>query len=787
MTKRTVWLIAAIMTWGMIGLHAQTTVGSWTSIPTFGTTYTEVVETPSRTFALAEGCLMSVSDTETNVYTSVNNLSDYDISLIRYNYNKGYLLIAYSNGNIDLLYDNDRIVNMPDIKDASLSASHEIVDVDFGGDNIAVATKFGIVVFNDERHEVVESGIYNQEVKNAFILGDRLMLYTGNKLYISPLAARHPQLESFDKVLNGASHAGMWDNIARISDDSFIRIASTPANTIYMYTISPENTLSAKLLAQEVTGKTFSHYSDGVAVVDAASQYLVDAEGNVRKVTIADAVKGTASFSGGKPESVWITGTKGLAHFDLSANTPTVLMDWYKPMVSTVVWPRDLVWSADGQKLYISFVGRTIHGQEDLTSTQKTCILDRDGNIYDRSFGKKNTVRRLAVDPIDNQVFYQAAAYNGFDVFNAEGLVRSFVKANFPAPISGNAMPAGINIDFDKNSNLWAILYANAGEHFLIMLPRKGANLYEWDNISSADWKVHPVTLTNNSVFWDSKILFHSTKPFILITTSDTGGGYTLINHNNSFEDFSDDVYYVREGLPDQTGAVETSRVYCAVEDKNGAFWIGTAFGVLVMDDPAAAMSPNYALKRPLVARNDGTNYGDYLLSTDQINSIAVDHTNRKWIGTAESGLYLVSADGSEILEHFTTENSPLPTNTVYAVSVDPLSSAVYVGTDNGLYVYNGTSSPAADSYSEVNVYPNPVRPDYTGWITITGLMDNSLVKIADAAGNVVHSGRSEGGSMVWDGCNAAGERVRSGVYFILASQNQDGNSGVVAKITVIN
>ncbi len=788
MTKRTVWLIAAIMTWGMIGLHAQTTVGSWTSIPTFGTTYTEVVETPSRTFALAEGCLMSVSDTETNVYTSVNNLSDYDISLIRYNYNKGYLLIAYSNGNIDLLYDNDRVVNMPDIKDASLSASHEIVDVDFGGDNIAVATKFGIVVFNDERHEVVESGIYNQEVKNAFILGDRLMLYTGNKLYISPLAARHPQLESFDKVLNGTSHAGMWDNIARISDDSFIRMASNPANTIFMYTISPENTLSAKLMAQEVTGKTFSHYSDGVAVVDAASQHLVDAEGNVRKVTIADAVKGTASFSGGKPESVWITGTKGLAHFDLSANTPTVLMDWYKPMVSTVVLPRDLVWSADGQKLYISQVGLTWIGTNNTQQKMSVCVLDRDGVIQDRSFQNRTAVRKLAVDPLNPDVFYYGHGYNGFDVYDSNGLVRNFVKTNFPAPFATGAMPTAVDFAFDKENNLWVVLYGNPQENFLMVLPRKNNSEYDWANVSAADWKVHPAKFNPLQTHWDSSMKFHSSKPYALVTNATYYGGYMVINHNNTLMNFDDDTYTVHTDITDQTGSKhEQGSIYCAAEDKNGAFWIGTAFGVLVMDDPAAAMSPNYALKRPLVARNDGTNYGDYLLSTDQINSIAVDHTNRKWIGTAESGLYLVSADGSEILEHFTTENSPLPTNTVYVVSVDPLSSAVYVGTDNGLYVYNGTSSPAADSYSEVNVYPNPVRPDYTGWITITGLMDNSLVKIADAAGNVVHSGRSEGGSMVWDGCNAAGERVRSGVYFILASQNQDGNSGVVAKITVIN
>ena len=103
--------------------------------------------------------------------------------------------------------------------------------------------------------------------------------------------------------------------------------------------------------------------------------------------------------------------------------------------------------------------------------------------------------------------------------------------------------------------------------------------------------------------------------------------------------------------------------------------------------------------------------------------------------------------------------------------------------------MYSSTSAPAADDYSQVYAYPNPVRPDYTGWITITGLMDNSLVKIADAAGNVFHQGTSEGGMMVWDGCDSHGKRVKTGVYYVFASTGGDGveSNGAVTKILVVN
>ena len=788
MNKRILWLIAALMTLGTITVQGQTTTGSWTSIPTFGTTYTAVVETPSRTFALADGFLMAISDNETTFFDRQNKLSDYNIALIRYNYTKGYLLVAYTNGNIDLIYDDDRVVNMPDIKDAALSTSREITNVDFGGDYIAVATKFGVVLFDDERHEVFDSGIYNVEVSNALIMGDKLMIYANNKLYISPVDKRHPQLSSYDPVMNGTAQAGMWDAIARISDNSFIRIASNPANTVYMYTISPENTMSSALLATNIKGKGFSYLSGKVAVTAADTQVIVDNQGNAERVSIPAAVKGTDSFSGGSASSVWTTGTKGISHHDLSATTPTVLMDWYKPMASPVMRPADLVWSADGEKLYISHVGRSAILPELIDIPMKVCVLDRDNRITNLSFQNRGSVRRLAVDPLDNDIFYYAHGYNGFDVYNSEGLIKAVTKDNFPAISSNPSIQAPTNFSFDKEYNLWCVFFNEEGDKFLIVLPRSGNSQYDWSNVTASDWKIYPAQFSNRVSTWDTNLVFHSTKPYALAINSTYIGGYLVIKHNNTLLDFSDDTISDHPSLVDQTGSSnEKSTVYCAVEDKNGAFWIGSDYGVMVMSDPADAMSPDYTLTRPLVARNDGTNYGDYLLATDKIYSIAVDHTNRKWIGTADSGLYLVSEDGSEILQHFTVDNSPLPTNSVYAVSVDPQSSAVYIGTENGLYVYNGSSSPAADDYSDIHVYPNPVRPDYTGWITVTGLMDNSLVKIADAYGNVVHTTRSEGGSMVWDGCNAAGERVRTGVYFILASQNENGNSGAVAKITVIN
>ena len=227
--------------------------------------------------------------------------------------------------------------------------------------------------------------------------------------------------------------------------------------------------------------------------------------------------------------------------------------------------------------------------------------------------------------------------------------------------------------------------------------------------------------------------------------------------------------------------------LFCLVEDKDGMVWVGSDQGVVRFDPVKCVAQSDALVYRPKVPRNDGTNNADYLLEGVQVNCIAVDGMNRKWIGTNSSGLYLVSADGTEIIEQFTTANSILPSDKILSVCCNPNNNKVYVGVEGGLLEYESDSTTPSQSYDDVYVYPNPVRPEYTGIITIKGLMENSLVKIADVSGNVVAQLQSNGGMATWDGCNSDGSRVKSGVYFVLASENEDETSNaVVAKFLII-
>jgi hypothetical protein len=173
------------------------------------------------------------------------------------------------------------------------------------------------------------------------------------------------------------------------------------------------------------------------------------------------------------------------------------------------------------------------------------------------------------------------------------------------------------------------------------------------------------------------------------------------------------------------------------------------------------------------------------LLETESITAIAIDGGNRKWLGTANNGVFLLSPDGTEQIHHFTSENSPLLSNIIYTISIDHLTGEVFFGTNLGIVSYRSDAVAPSYDKEELIVFPNPVRQDYFGPIAINGTASNSEVKITDSNGNAVNQLISEGGQAIWDGTNFNGERVATGVYFILSSDDT-GEYKVAGKVLII-
>ena len=214
---------------------AVSTFGSWTLFPSLGHSVDEVIETPSKVYVLSGTSFYSIDleDNETFFYNTENKLSDSSISRIKYNHDKGYLLILYTSGNIDLLYDNGQVVNLPDLRDAVLNTLRTVNSIFFGEDEIVLSTAFGYVIFNESRHEVKESGLYNTPIENAFIVKDHLVLIKDGNLYASPMSASHSSFNRF-MPLQGlqivSKDALAMDNdrilISRVRGLSFSRTSS---------------------------------------------------------------------------------------------------------------------------------------------------------------------------------------------------------------------------------------------------------------------------------------------------------------------------------------------------------------------------------------------------------------------------------------------------------------------------------------------------------------------------------------------------------------------------------
>lgn len=231
---------------------------------------------------------------------------------------------------------------------------------------------------------------------------------------------------------------------------------------------------------------------------------------------------------------------------------------------------------------------------------------------------------------------------------------------------------------------------------------------------------------------------------------------------------------------------VSVGYVRAIAEDNKNNIWVGTSAGPLMLEVSQITQdSPVFTQVK--VPRNDGTNYADYLLSGVDITCIAIDKANRKWFGTSGNGVYLISDDNIQQLQHFTRSNSPLLSDDIESIAINTESGEVYFGTNLGLCSYQSDVNSINEEMNKDNVwaYPNPVKPDYTGVITITGLTNKADIKIVTSNGVLVNKGTSNGGIYQWDGRDLKGKMVTSGIYMV-ETATSDGSKGTVCKIAII-
>ncbi|RZK08547.1 MAG: T9SS type A sorting domain-containing protein [Flavobacterium sp.] len=219
-----------------------------------------------------------------------------------------------------------------------------------------------------------------------------------------------------------------------------------------------------------------------------------------------------------------------------------------------------------------------------------------------------------------------------------------------------------------------------------------------------------------------------------------------------------------------------------AIDNRN-QLWIGTTKGLRVLSSVDRYSADEQMTANAIIIMEEGV--AQELLYEQFITDIVVDGANNKWIGTAESGVFQVSSNGQQILQRFTINNSPLPSNSINDIDINPITGEVFFATTKGMVSFKGFSTTGNDNLNNVIVYPNPVRPEYYGTVKITGLLDKARIKITDIEGNLVHEVVSEGGTIEWDTTAFGKYKVASGVYMIFISA-QDGIETKVKKVMIV-
>lgn len=751
----------------IISVCAQLNIGEWEVYSSFQNP-TKIIETPQKVYILADNFLYSYDkdDQQIQTHSKKNGLSDMDIKEIAYNIDDDYLVIAYSNSNIDILKNNS-IYNIPDLKEKILSSSKKINSCYFHDKYIYIATDFGILVVDYHRKEIAETYFLNTIVYEATIFNGFLYAATQKGVQAASLTSNLLDPNSWSLSL----------------PDVFTRIVSLPDKMLVMknneiYVLNTDGSLSFlknasnfKIYKDHLLFMLESNEAERASLNLEITDHLPLGPEYLDRYTDMDNLSAESN-------TFWRINNLGIkiakiidGHMEYSEYIPFNNM--------RVDIPYRLV--HDHDKLLVITPG------PDYTLLHQGYISilenNRWKNIYPyETLGNLIDLHSIAISPADPNVFYVGSYRIGLFKFTDYKNDQLYNNTNSPLITFGTGNSYHISgLAFDKNNNLWMLNTVKQKDQSAIKILKPDDTweelVYEEiSNNTALDYLLIPKNSSTNTKFVLSVFNSISSNSHVF-----------AFDENNTFSKSSDDKHKLLDPFFDQEGGkIDASTYLCIAEDKKGQIWIGTDKGPIVITNPANVFRDDFTATRIKVPRNDGTNLADYLLQTESINCIAVDGANRKWIGTQNTGLYLVSENGLETIHHFTADNSLLPSNTVLSLAIDPVSGEVFIGTEKGLVSYRSDANEGSEDYSNVYAFPNPVRPDYTGWITVTGLQENSLVKITDTAGNLFFQDISKGGQITWNGRGRNGERVKTGIYLVFAS-SEDGKSGVVTKIMVVN
>lgn len=700
-----------------------------------------------------------------------NGLCEGTVRQIYYDWENKLLFVAYDDSNIDVIDGQGSVTNIPNIKNYATRVHNayldennglisysdkEIHDITFDNGTAYVAIGFGYTTIDESTLSVSDFTVLGQKItiNSVAVIGNMMVILSDGYIYYGPKGQESP-ISTYKKKATTNGGCRMYP----INDNSFFLLHPSKGLYHYKLSISDDTPVSTRLVSAPPTSvqKTPTGYIANFA--DESFYYTIDATGTT--ATQASTTAGLASCDPLGDGTVWIYDDSGL-HAKGSSTSYTV----NAPSMSKPYW---LKYNAAMNKLYVANSAPNLLTIS--TSTYSNIINTYDGSAWTVAtpYSSKGSGYEFVFCPSDPTTYVRASWSSGLHKVTNDALVTTY---NLDNALVGKfkAQPA-----FDKQGNLWVVSSYNNPACPVAVLPadkfkKTTSAVQYWFqpqgleklNTGSMQGSRFIISKKNNvKIYFDGDLSMGLVKGSIVCFNNKnddpTIGNYDLVNHIS---------------FTDQNG-VSVGWLYLKhmEEDKDGLIWVGHTSGLFAFD-PDEALKPQAKCIRPhAVDQESGSS--QILCEGVAVYDFGIDSDNNKWIATGGNGLYFVSPDGTTIYEHFTTANSDIPSNIVYCVECDTVNNRVFIITDAGLAEYVPGNIEIAASFDNIYVNPNPVKPDFTGYIEINRLMADSYVTITDRNNNIVAQLGPVSGQALWDGSGADGDRVPTGVYNIYAAQGQ--------------
>jgi hypothetical protein len=725
---------------------------------------TGVTYTNDKIWAVTPYSLFSVAPADNSIerWSKTNGLAETGISAIAAEPAGNRIVIGYNNSNIDVLVD-DKVVNINALKNAGIAGDKSIQSIFINQQLAYVATGIGIVVINLDKYEIKDTYIIGNggtKIKVNSIAGDGACLYAATEEGVKK-APVNVNLADFHnwQLVSGAnglpagkvqSLTSVQNKILALRSDSLWVQSGAGWSLFYRdgYTINnctvSDNTIllsetssnTGRIVALTATG-AFSNAIQDAQLTRSPKQAVLFQD----QYWIADTLAGLSNYS-------------GAAFNRLTPDAPLSLATGGMQIMHNVLWAASGSVNANWEPL------KNKNGLFSLSDNSWNYINGARFSILDTLAD----LVAVAIDPT-NESIWAGSFGGGLANIKKDNSVSIFKQNSALQPAYFNSASYRVSgLAFDANNNLWV---ANYGALSPLHVKKADGN---WRSF------MIPFALSEQAV--SQIVIDDNDQKWIVLPKNN---GLACFNTGQSIDNPGDDQWKLyRSGKGN--GNLPDNLVHCIAKDRNNFIWVGTAKGVGVIQCTQQVFT-NQGCEAVLpIVQQD--NFAGYLFSDEDVQSIAIDGADRKWIGT-KNGVWLITPDGERTIYRFTESNSELLSNDVKQIAVDGKTGEVFFATAKGICSFRSTATEATETQSGVLVFPNPVPPGYNGAIAIRGVASNAIVKITELNGRLVYQTRALGSQAIWNGKDYKGNIISTGIYLVLIS-DENHQEKQVTKIVFI-